>query len=91
MVHKYFQDYATHFGLWPYIRFNTRVERLYQDPQTTEWTIEHKDIKSGAIEKEEFDCICVANGHYEDGWTPDIPGLSHVPFLTLDSVIQTRC
>lgn len=76
MVHRYFQDYATHFNLWPYIAFNHRVERLFQDPSNSGWTIEYKDIKTGAIEREVFDHVCVGNGHYEDGWIPDIPGLS---------------
>jgi cation diffusion facilitator CzcD-associated flavoprotein CzcO len=84
MVHKYFQDYATHFNLWTYIRFNTRVKRLYNLGNDTsglqEWIIESKDGKEG------YHHVCVGNGHYEDGWIPDIPGLSYVlvlyhPFL----------
>ena len=58
------------------------MERLFQDPSNSGWTIEYKDIKTGAIEREEFDYVCVGNGHYEDGWIPDIPGLSYVdPYL----------
>jgi len=72
MIHKYFQDYATRFNLWPHISFNTRVERLYQRNDHI-WVIETR--RGGA---EEFDHVCVGNGHYEDGWIPDVPGLSYV-------------
>ena len=89
MVHKYFQDYATHFNLWPYISFNHRVERLFQDTETSGWTIEYKDIKTGVIEREVFDYVCVGNGHYEDGWIPDIPGLSYVSYSFLSADVRT--
>jgi cation diffusion facilitator CzcD-associated flavoprotein CzcO len=75
MIHKYFQDYATKFNLWQYINFDTRVERLYQHDESGVWIIE-TDNGTG---REEFDYVCVGNGHYEDGWIPDIPGLSYVP------------
>jgi cation diffusion facilitator CzcD-associated flavoprotein CzcO len=72
MIHRYFRDYATHFNLWDYIIFNTRVERLYRRRDDS-WVI-------GTSEgEEEFDFVCVGNGHYEDGWIPDVPGLSYVP------------
>jgi len=74
MIHNYFRDYATHFNLWDYITFNTRVERLFRRQDGT-WVIETKEGE------EEFEFVCVGNGHYEDGWIPDIPGLSYVPLL----------
>jgi cation diffusion facilitator CzcD-associated flavoprotein CzcO len=72
MIHNYFRDYATAFNLWDYIEFNTRVERLYRRRDDS-WVIGTREGE------EEFDYVCVGNGHYEDGWIPDIPGLSYVP------------
>jgi len=71
MIHQYFRDYATHFNLWDTITFNTRVERLYRR-QDHSWVVETNEGE------EEFDYVCVGNGHYEDGWIPDIPNLSYV-------------
>ena len=83
MIYQYFRDYATQFNLWDYITFNTRVERLYRRQDDSSWVI-------GTSEgEEEFDYVCVGNGHYEDGWIPDIPGLSYV-FLSSNSKICRR-
>lgn len=76
MIHQYFRDYATQFNLWDYIKFNTRVERLYRRQDDSSWVI-------GTSEgEEEFDYVCVGNGHYEDGWIPDITGLSYVSLFS---------
>ena len=79
MVQKYLEDYAHRFDLRRHIRFNTRVERLYQskDDDGGPWTIESWRVaEEGRVER--FDYVCVANGHYSDGWIPDVQGLSYV-------------
>lgn len=79
MVQKYLEDYADRFDLRRHIRFNTRVERLYQseDDDGGSWTIESRGLAEESRE-ERFDHVCVANGHYSDGWIPDVQGLSYV-------------
>lgn len=77
MVQRYLEDYATHFDLRRHIRFHTRVKRLYQlDPGASAgyWMIESAG-PGGERREEVFDSVCVANGHYSDGWIPDVPGL----------------
>jgi thioredoxin reductase len=55
---RYFQDYATHFGLYPYIQFNTRV--LKAEKTTDErWVVTLNDGQ-----QETFDFLLVANGHH---------------------------
>lgn len=42
------------------------------------WTVESSSVDStGERVKrvEEFDAVSVCNGHYADGWIPEIPGL----------------
>lgn len=60
------------------------MERLYQDRTETgsTWFIESTDTEGKRV-KEEFDHVCVANGHYSDSWIPDIPGLSYVLCISL--------
>jgi hypothetical protein len=57
-VLTYFQAYARHFGLYPYIRFNTRVTaaKLLDDQR---WQLEVEGSKT-----EIFDYLFVANGHH---------------------------
>lgn len=57
-VLAYFQAYARDFGLLPYIRFNSRVERVRPLPGG-QWEVALAD---GA--KEVFDYLLVSNGHH---------------------------
>lgn len=57
-VLAYFRNYARHFGLYPYIQFNTAVKKasLLDDNR---WELELNDGQ-----KEVFDYLFVANGHH---------------------------
>jgi cation diffusion facilitator CzcD-associated flavoprotein CzcO len=77
---RYLQAYAESFDLSRHIRFNTRVSRLYHTPSPSpspgrKWTIESHNVSGGILDKEQFDFVCVSNGHYSDPWVPKIPGL----------------
>lgn len=60
----YFQGYAEHFGVLPYIRFNTEVRSAEKQPDET-WRI---TLGYGRVEH--FDYLMVANGHH---WHPRMP------------------
>jgi cation diffusion facilitator CzcD-associated flavoprotein CzcO len=61
---KYFQGYAEHFGVVPYIEFETCVaSAIKQSDETWEITLD-----DGRIET--FDYLIVANGHH---WNPRLP------------------
>jgi thioredoxin reductase len=60
----YFQDYARHFGVTNYIRFNTQVMKAELQPDET-WRI---TLDDGSVEA--FDYLLVANGHH---WNPRLP------------------
>lgn len=74
-IQRYLEDYASHFQLRQHIRFRHIVDRLYQarSAERRRWTIGYSN-RDGRGE-EDFDFVCVANGHYADGWIPEIPGL----------------
>lgn len=57
-VLAYFQSYAKHFGLLPYIRFNTSVQ------QVTKIEDEKWQVKLANGEAHIFDYLFVANGHH---------------------------
>jgi hypothetical protein len=60
----YFQGYANHFGVMPYIHFNTEVEKAEEQADKT-WQI---TLKNGQVEI--FDHLMIANGHH---WNPRYP------------------
>src|SRR3712207_3044589 len=61
---RYFDDYATHFGVKDKITFETSVERAERD----EHGVWHVTLDTG--ETREYDALLVANGHH---WNPRWP------------------
>lgn len=61
-MHRYLVKYASHFGLMPHIRFNTRVVDIRQHGNTAQsgpcW-----EIETEAGEVIAFDAVVVATGH----------------------------
>lgn len=79
LVYEYFKDYATHFQLEQYIRFNTEVKAVspVEDFSTTgRWTVEVNDHDSDASSTEIFDAIMVCSGHHATRHQPSLPGLA---------------
>lgn len=68
---KYFNDYARHFGVNNYIRFNTTVESA-TPCANHQWHIVYKD-ENGKHEAF-FDYLLVANGHHWDPLLPQYEG-----------------
>ena len=67
---KYFNDYADHFGVNEYIRFNTQVKSVTQGAEN-KWQVVYQNEIG---EREEmFDYLFVANGHH---WDPLMPSYS---------------
>jgi len=63
----YIAAYAHHFGVAEVARFGCRVTAV--DPlEGGRWRVVSSD---GA---EDYDCVVVANGHYEEPYEPDLPG-----------------
>ncbi|MBS0410487.1 MAG: NAD(P)-binding domain-containing protein [Proteobacteria bacterium] len=65
---KYLRDYARHFGLYPLITFNTKVEKAERGADGL-WTV---GLSTG--ETRTYDVLFVANGHHWDPRVPDYPG-----------------
>jgi hypothetical protein len=68
LLKEYFQSYAQHFGVVPYIQFHTGVARAEKQPDET-W---HLTLDDGRTEH--FDYLIVANGHHTDPRMPSYPG-----------------
>ncbi len=70
-VLRYFNEYATHFGVNAFIQFNTSVKKVTQT-ETKQWHViyqnDHGDHE--AI----FDYLLIANGHHWDPTSPEYPG-----------------
>jgi cation diffusion facilitator CzcD-associated flavoprotein CzcO len=71
LLAEYFQGYANHFGLYPFIRFGTTVQQCVPGTEGG-WTLRVAD-DSGSRE-EVADVLVVANGHHWDPRWPEYPG-----------------
>lgn len=67
----YFNAYADHFGIHPFIRYNTEVVRVARNA-SNQWHIIYKD--STGEHEDIFDYLLVANGHHWDPLMPTYPG-----------------
>jgi cation diffusion facilitator CzcD-associated flavoprotein CzcO len=66
-VLQYFESYARHFDLYPYIRFNSTVSSVVPI-KNRRWKVTLEN------EEEEFDFVLVANGHHSEPRHPELPG-----------------
>nr|KAG5706617.1 hypothetical protein BaRGS_005687 [Batillaria attramentaria] len=79
LVWQYFKDYAAHFGLDDYIRYNVEVvlvKRAEDFAKTGRWNLQIRDHKSGEERTETFDAVLVCSGHHAEKHEPSFPGLS---------------
>jgi hypothetical protein len=70
---SYFSDYAEHFGLRPFIRFRTLIERCDRADDGT-WTITGRNTATGEVFTDRADELVVANGHHWKPRYPSYPG-----------------
>ena len=71
LLAKYFQDYARHFGLYPFVEFETMVDRCERGADGR-WQV--TTTRNGQSKTEIFDVLVVANGHHWKPRWPDYPG-----------------
>ena len=67
----YFESYAAHFKLLPFIHLRTRVENavLREDGR---WTVNISE--AGGRREEAFDFLLICSGHHRDPYIPAYPG-----------------
>ncbi|BFZ19496.1 hypothetical protein BsWGS_22535 [Bradybaena similaris] len=80
-VEKYLEDYAAHFNLLKYIKFQTivtLVEPISDNTNQfgTSWKVTTRSVTDLSQENTSvFDAVLICNGHYAVPLFPDIPGL----------------
>ncbi|KAH6686754.1 thiol-specific monooxygenase [Plectosphaerella plurivora] len=76
VVKKYLDDYAE--PLKPILSLSTQVLSAKKIPVTGRrvWEIKTRNLQTQEISEAHFDAVLVANGHYNDAFLPDIPGLN---------------
>ncbi|KAL0482227.1 dimethylaniline monooxygenase [Acrasis kona] len=70
-VMEYLDSYTLHHNLEPFIRFGCTVKAVSQTLEE-KWRVVwlHQGIEC----QEEFDVICLCNGHYTKTFVPELPG-----------------
>ncbi len=66
-VLAYFKSYADYFNVYPYIKFDSKVEQIEQVNQDS-WQVTVNGFK------ELFDFVLVCNGHHSVPMHPELPG-----------------
>ena len=76
---QYLRETAATFGIDQHIRFNHRVRRVAWSSADARWTVEV--VRGPDQEVVSFTCnvLCMCTGYYdyEQGYTPDWPGIEH--------------
>ena len=97
-VLSYLYEYAYYHQLMEHVRCNKRVVRIWpvDKDSTTDcdgcgeelaWMVETFDeFHRGHTTIHRFDAVIVANGHYNDPFVPQIPGLEHFPGRIMHSI-----
>ena len=70
-LRRYFQAYAKHFDLYPYIQFNTLVKHCKQDANQNWVVVTERD---GQTDEQTFSHLVVCNGHHWNPRYPEYPG-----------------
>lgn len=72
-VYKFLLDYAAHFDVMKYIRFNTAVAHIARDSVSGGWLVTLRDHTGSRIEA--FDAVVISSGQFSRPKTLDLPGV----------------
>ncbi|WP_454782616.1 flavin-containing monooxygenase [Legionella sp. WA2022007384] len=74
-VYDYLSSYATHFDLFPYIRFGCRVTEVLE--QDGKWLIRWQENQT-TLKEESFDSIIIASSKFTSPSVPNFKGLEQL-------------
>lgn len=78
-VLQYLEDYAKHYDIEKFIKFNTcvsGVEPVDPDNRQTTWKVSYYPVSAKQDQESQvFDAVIVCNGHYAVPLVPDLPGM----------------
>jgi cation diffusion facilitator CzcD-associated flavoprotein CzcO len=92
-VREYLERYAD--DVRHLIRFGTQVRDVHPvDDDDGEggcrWSVMARDLKTGEETTLMFDAVVVANGHYDDPFVPDIPGIGEWDAAYPGSILHSK-
>ena len=74
LLGRYFADYCDHFKLRESFRFQSRVEKVERKELEGKESWQVMWTSADGSHSEDFEAVCVASGHYEFPYCPEIPG-----------------
>ncbi|CEP21518.1 unnamed protein product [Cyberlindnera jadinii] len=89
-THSQILDYIVDYskGIEDRVKFNTSVTKV--TPVDDKWAVTSHDSVSDQLETNIYDAVCIAVGHYEQPFIPDVEGLAqwHEKFPT--SILHSK-
>ncbi|KAK6352601.1 hypothetical protein TWF730_009424 [Orbilia blumenaviensis] len=83
----YVQEFSK--GLEEYTKFNRRVIRLVRQ-DGLKWEVETREVVSAETEKETFDAVVIATGHYNVPYIPPISGIEEFERRHPGSILHSK-
>lgn len=77
LQHEYFEMYADHFGLKPFIKFHHKMVKLEPNDDydlTGRWKATVQNLRSKELSDEVFDGVMVCTGHHVKPLIPTFKG-----------------
>lgn len=71
-VQEYLENFANVNDLFPYIKFNSNINRILKTTENSCWNVYSSDSSS----HEEFDAVVICNGHFNTPFIPNIKGIN---------------
>ncbi|KAF1961443.1 dimethylaniline monooxygenase (N-oxide forming) [Byssothecium circinans] len=73
VLHRYLTAYAQHFGVYPRIRFNTRVDAAEENAESGLWALSVTNTETGSRSRLQAKKVIIATGLTSD---PNLPALA---------------
>ncbi|KAI9685823.1 MAG: hypothetical protein M1822_004101 [Bathelium mastoideum] len=74
-IRDYWQRVANKYQVYKYLSLQTKVIAAEWKPQSSQWTLDLEDLRTGTRHEDQFDVVITAIGRFNAWKLPDYPGM----------------